>query len=181
MRLRPRHDRRFLSFRQLPTWFVRRQEIMFSSPPSQLVTLARKAAAARQHARDAQLAQTLVALAQQKRSIVTPAQIVRELQKNIPLPAPVNLQPELPSSKSPQTNSGNAPTGGAVQPPQPSPATTTVDQHAPGSAIIPRADLTPLYDFTLTRLPGLSGEALSRPKRPPRRKIQNCRPRKRAR
>jgi type II secretory pathway pseudopilin PulG len=109
------------------------------------------AADARQHDRDAQLAQTLAAFAEQKRSIVTPAQIVRELQKNIPLPAPLNLQPDLPSSESPQTNSGNAPTGEAVQTPQPSPATTIVDQHAPGSAIIPRADLKPLYDFTLDR------------------------------
>jgi len=107
------------------------------------------AADARQHDRDAQLTQTLAALAEQKRSIVTPAQIVRELQKNIPLPAPFNLQPELPSSESPQTNSGNAPTSGPVQTPQPSPATTTVDQHALGSAFIPRADLKPLYDFTL--------------------------------
>jgi len=42
---------------------------------------------ARQHDRDAQLAQTLAALAAEKRTIVTPAQIVREL------PTPISLPP----------------------------------------------------------------------------------------
>src|SRR5215831_10870280 len=52
------------------------------------------AADSRQRDRDAQLAQTLAALDAQKRAIVSPAQIVRELQKNIPLPEPITLQME---------------------------------------------------------------------------------------
>jgi len=80
------------------------------------------AADARQHDRDTQLAQTLATLAAEKRTIVTPAQIVRELPSQLPLPSPIVLQstPASPSSPSPQTN-----------------------------AVIPAEDLKPLYDFTL--------------------------------
>src|SRR5712671_2122908 len=46
---------------------------------------------ARQHDRDKQLLQTLAALAAAKRNITTPAQIVRELPKQIPLPSPIAL------------------------------------------------------------------------------------------
>ncbi len=80
------------------------------------------AADARQHDRDAQLAQTLATLAAEKRTILTPAQIVRELPSQIPLPSPIVLQsaPASPNSPSPQTN-----------------------------AVIPAEDLKPLYDFTI--------------------------------
>ncbi len=80
------------------------------------------AADARQYDRDNQLAQTLAALAAEKRTILTPAQIVRELPSQIPLPSPIVLQsaPALPNSPSPQTK-----------------------------AAIPAEDLEPLYDFTI--------------------------------
>jgi hypothetical protein len=80
------------------------------------------AADVRQHDRDAQLAQTLATLAAEKRTIVTPAQIVRELPSQISLPSPIVLQsaPELPNSPAPKTN-----------------------------AVIPAEDLKPLYDFTI--------------------------------
>jgi hypothetical protein len=80
------------------------------------------AADARQHDRDAQLVQTLSTLAAEKRTIVTPAQIVRELPSHISLPSPIVLQsaPASPNSPSAQTN-----------------------------AIIPAEDLKPLYDFTI--------------------------------
>ena len=80
------------------------------------------AADARQRDRDAQLAQTLATLAAEKRATATPAQIVRELPSQIPLPSPIALQsaPASPSSPSPQTN-----------------------------AVIPPEDLKPLYDFTI--------------------------------
>ena len=62
------------------------------------------AADARQHDRDNQLAQTLATLAAEKRTIATPAQIVRELPRQIPLPSPIVLQsaPPLPIPPSPQ-------------------------------------------------------------------------------
>jgi hypothetical protein len=80
------------------------------------------AADTRQHDRDAQLAQTLATFAAEKRTIVTPAQIIRELPSQIPLPLPLVLQsaPATPNSPSPQTN-----------------------------AVIPSEDLKPLYDFTI--------------------------------
>ena len=80
------------------------------------------AADARQRDRDTQLAQTLATLAAEKRATVTPAQIVRELPSQIPLPSPIALQSALasPSSPSPQTK-----------------------------AVIPHEDLKPLYDFTI--------------------------------
>jgi type II secretory pathway pseudopilin PulG len=64
------------------------------------------AADARQHDRDAQLAQTLATLTAEKRTILTPAQIVRELPSQIPLPSPIVLQsaPASPNSPSAQTN-----------------------------------------------------------------------------
>jgi hypothetical protein len=80
------------------------------------------AADARQHDRDAQLAQTLAALAVEKRTVVTPAQIVHDLPSQIPLPSPIVLQPAPGSSNSP---------------------------NPPTNAVIPSQDLKPLYDFAL--------------------------------
>jgi len=80
------------------------------------------AADTRQHDRDAQLAQTLATLAAEKRTIITPAQIIHDLPSQLPLPSPLVLQsvPASPDSPSPKTN-----------------------------AIIPAEDLKPLYDFTI--------------------------------
>ncbi len=77
---------------------------------------------ARQRDRDTQLAQTLSALAAKKRSVATPAQIIRELPSQLSLPSPIVLQsaPALPDSPTPKPN-----------------------------AVIPSEDLKPLYDFTL--------------------------------
>jgi hypothetical protein len=57
-------------------------------------------ASARQHDRDAQLNQTLADLAAQKRTVVTPTQILRALPNDIPLPAPITLQADHASSQS---------------------------------------------------------------------------------
>jgi hypothetical protein len=80
------------------------------------------AADARQHDRDVQLAQSLAALAAEKHTIVTPAQIIHDLPSQIPLPSPIVLQsaPASSNTTSPQTN-----------------------------AVIPAEDLKPLYDFAL--------------------------------
>ena len=107
------------------------------------------AADARQHDRDAQLAQTLSALAAEKRTVVTPARIISDLPNEIPLPAPITLQADHNESSvgatlgSPATNIGDAPVSGA------SPAPTNSEKSAPDGAFIPRADLKPLYDFAL--------------------------------
>lgn len=115
-----------------------------------------EAANARQHDRDAQLAQTLSALAAEKRSVVTPAQIVKALPGTLPLPAPITLQPDRASSVgatlgSPATNATNAPAGEASLAPTSgtSAAGAATRQPASAQAIIPAQDLKPLYDFTL--------------------------------
>lgn len=80
------------------------------------------AADARQHDRDTQLAQTLATLATEKRTIVTPAQIIRDLPSQLPLPSPIVLpsSPASPNSPPPKAN-----------------------------AVIPNEDLKPLYDFAI--------------------------------
>jgi hypothetical protein len=95
---------------------------------------------ARQHDRDARLAETLTALAAQKRTVVTPAQIVRELPREIGLPAPIVLQSAAANSSVPnqtdQQPAGSAkPAGNAKQ--------------AETQAVVPAEDLKPLYDFTI--------------------------------
>lgn len=80
------------------------------------------AADARQHERDAQLAQTLAIIADEKLTVVTPAEVIHDLPTQISLPAPITLQ-------TPQSAPGA---------PIPKP-----------NAIIPSDDLKPLYDFTL--------------------------------
>jgi len=96
-----------------------------------------EAADARQRDRDAQLQQSLAALAAEKRTIVTPAQILRDLPRELPLPAPIVLQPApaSPAQGNPSPNAAQTP-GDAPKPGQP-------------AAIIPAEDLKPLYDFTL--------------------------------
>ncbi len=88
----------------------------------QLVT----AADTRQHDRDTQLQKTLATLATEKRTVATPAQIVKGLPSLIPLPAPIILQTPSPTSTLPNAPKPNAP-----------------------GAFIPAQDLKPLYDFGL--------------------------------
>jgi hypothetical protein len=98
------------------------------------------AADARQHERDAQLEQTLASLAAEKRTIVSPAQIVRELPREIGLPAPIILQSSPAASATP-TQLGVHATGNETPAGNAKPAQT--------QAIIPAEDLKPLYDFTI--------------------------------
>lgn len=87
------------------------------------------AADAQQHTRDAHLAETLKSLAAEKRSVVSPAQIIRELPRELGLPSPIVLQtsPAAPSTSVP----------------------TQTTKPASTQAIIPAEDLKPLYDFTI--------------------------------
>ncbi len=108
------------------------------------------AADARQRDRDAQLAQTLSALAAEKRTVATPAQIIRNLPNEIPLPVPITLQADHNPSTvgatlgSPATNAAaDSPVGGA------SSAPTNGEKPPLDGAFIPAQDLKPLYDFAL--------------------------------
>jgi hypothetical protein len=116
-------------------------------------------AAASQHDRDTLLNQTLAQIAAQKQSVATPAQILKDLPSSLPLPAPITLQTSktenvgarfiAPSAGATSTNpkrSANAqPAAGQTRLPEnpaPKPGQT-------GDAILPAADLKPLYDFAL--------------------------------
>ena len=95
---------------------------------------------ARQRERDSQLAQTLSGLATLKRTIVTPAQIVRDIPREIPLPSPITLQLATPANSiAPQLSGESNSNFQAI--------------HAPEAkqqqALIPTDDLKPLYDFAL--------------------------------
>ncbi len=98
------------------------------------------AADAHQHDRDAHLAETLSALAAQKRAVKTPAQIVRELPREIGLPSPMVLQSaaanaSVPNQTDQQPSANAKPADNAKQ---------------PGTqAVVPAEDLKPLYDFTI--------------------------------
>jgi type II secretory pathway pseudopilin PulG len=91
---------------------------------------------ARQHERDAQLVQTLATLAAEKRTVTTPAQIVRELPQQISLPSPIVLQP------APSSNPGTEPTHADA-------AAGAARDSNQTQAVIPADDLKPLYDFAL--------------------------------
>ena len=93
---------------------------------------------ARQHDRDAQLLQALAALAAEKRAITTPAQIVGELPRQIPLPSPILLRPP-----------NNAAAAGTKSLPDASRPIPDPKITAGTTAVIPAEDLKPLYDFAL--------------------------------
>src|SRR6266852_2059301 len=108
------------------------------------------AAGARQHDRDTQLAQTLAELAEEKRAIVTPAQIVRYLPNEIPLPAPITLQADRASSQDASVTPAGASSANNAQAGTPAPSASQQNQkEAAGAAVIPAEDLKPLYDFAL--------------------------------
>jgi hypothetical protein len=105
---------------------------------------------ARQHDREAQLVQTLATLAAEKRTITTPAQVVRELPREIPLPVPITLQvPDLMTKPSRATCSSGPVCGPeALDSTAPTNSKPSAKPLEP-SAVIPVGDLKPLYDFTL--------------------------------
>lgn len=111
-------------------------------------------AAASQHDRDTLLNQTLAQIAAEKRDAVTPAQILKDLPNAIPLPAAITLetdqvpQPSGKFSRSVSADSSNGSqtargqTGTLPNNPVPKLGQAT-------DAILPAADLRPLYDFAL--------------------------------
>jgi len=123
---------------------------------------------ARQHDRDAQLARSLAAFAAEKRSVTTPTQIVRDLPRQIPLPAPITLQSgssEISGSRSRPAAAASTEPATALSPAAPcssgppsgpvgldSAAATHTEPCGTlsgNSAVIPEEDLKPLYDFAL--------------------------------
>jgi len=113
-------------------------------------------ATTRQHDRDAQLLQTLATLAAEKRTIITPTEILRDLPKQIPLPSPITLESPSQScaalgfmecggrAAALTTGPNHRITMTATEPGATGKKSTTPDQ-----AIIPTVDLKPLYDFAI--------------------------------
>jgi cobalamin biosynthesis Mg chelatase CobN len=116
-------------------------------------------ASASQHDRDTLLNQTLAQIAAQKQSVSTPAQILKDLPSAITLPQPITIQPSnaenvgarfiAPSAGATSTNpqqSANAQRVASqthlTNSPIPKPG-------HPSDAVLPAADLKPLYDFAL--------------------------------
>ncbi|HEY8715630.1 MAG TPA: hypothetical protein VIM00_09630 [Candidatus Acidoferrum sp.] len=114
-----------------------------------------QAADARQQDREAKLAATLEQIAAEKRSVQSPAQIVKNLPALMGLPVAITLRDSLhpaPGAPKAEANIRTAPPdapnsnglGGTVPLAQVAEATGTGD-----AAVIPTQDLKPLYDFAL--------------------------------
>ena len=112
-------------------------------------------AATRQHTRDAQLQQALAAIANQKRAVTEPAQVLRQLPKQIPLPTPITLQtPTSPrAGAKPPCSSGPLCGPEGLEPSRPSDSATSKTEPPKtvpaGQAVLAAEDLKPLYDFAL--------------------------------
>jgi hypothetical protein len=117
------------------------------------------AADARERSREATLSATLAQIDKLKRTTQTPAQILRDLPKYVPLPQPVALvrtadpamAPPEQGTEPSQTRPVGSLSSPSASPPLPSPATSaslaTTDLPSAPVAQIPAPDLKPLYDF----------------------------------
>lgn len=117
---------------------------------------------ARQRDRDSKLAETLAAIAVEKRTVQSPAQIIKDLPNQIPLPVPITLQNVPPQSTGSAVNGGAAAllgTNGTHTAKGSISSGFPVAKMGGGSAqvadaskveaVIPGQDLKPLYDFAL--------------------------------
>jgi len=108
-------------------------------------------AAASQHDRDTLLNQTLAQIATQKQTTVTPAQILKDLPSAISLPVPIALQTIQPNPKpaAQAAAEGTNPSYSAASQKAPKPDNPSPRPGQPADAILPVADLKPLYEFAL--------------------------------
>lgn len=122
-------------------------------------------AAARQKDRDSALSETLAQIAAQKQAQLTASQLLKLLPQALSLPAPLTLQPSSPPPTdttvgaryivpSADTAPTNSPQQRKTQPPASNSSATLPNNPTPKSpnaadALIPSADLKPLYDFAL--------------------------------
>jgi hypothetical protein len=134
----------------LAIYFAWRAEIRSRAELAAELTAAKQALTAveeRQQARDAKLADTLAAIAAEKRAVRSPAQIVRDLPNQLPLPVPFVLQNiPSPSGADSAAQGTGADRGSGL--------TTDKGGQVSNDAskvqgVIAGADLKPLYDFAL--------------------------------
>jgi len=124
----------------LVTAFVLRQAISWRSERGRLEaeiqaaqSVARQAES-RQRQRESELQQALRQIAERKRNVNTPREIVQALPRELPLPAPITLPAE--HATQPGRTQGTGMLGEAQAPGHP-------------AAMLPVEDLKPLYDFAL--------------------------------
>ena len=103
----------------------------------------------RQHDRDAQLTKTLATIAAGKRNVTTPAQVVRDLPNQIPLPIPITLETPTSATNSGHKTCSSGPGCGPEDLSSTRPLMNPASKAAPQGALLPAADLKPLYDFAL--------------------------------
>jgi hypothetical protein len=109
----------------------------------QVITDAQK----REDSRAADLRAALDQIAALKRTVVTPAEVLRALPDALPkLPRPITLNANSPSASSTSANGAGKSPAGASSSSSTSSASSTSDSSL-ASATIPQADLKPLYDY----------------------------------
>ncbi len=112
-------------------------------------------ATASQHDRDAALSLTLAQIAAQKQAAVTPAQMLNDLPGALSLPAPITLLSNHPGphadGKPAVLSAGDMSKAYRTTPGQPDtlPDNPSPKSGQPADAVLPAADLRPLYDFAL--------------------------------
>ncbi len=116
-------------------------------------------ASASQHDRDTLLNQTLAQIATEKQAAVSPTQILKDLPSAIMLPQPITLQPSntenvgarfiAPSAGATSTNPQQGANSQTVASQAHIPENPLPKPGQPGNAVLPAADLKPLYDFAL--------------------------------
>jgi len=101
----------------------------------------------RQQARDAKLADTLATIAVERRAVRSPAQIVRDLPNQIPLPVPIviqNIPSPIGTDTVAQRTGADQATG--LAPDKAGPLSSDASKV---QGVIAGPDLKPLYDFAL--------------------------------
>jgi len=125
--------------------FLVREEIAWRQERARLnaeIAAARKLvqeADARQRQRDAELHAALGQIAQRKRAVQTPQEIVRELPRDLPLPAPITLATEETAPGRQRTEPADAARESRT------PSSTAAESNH--TAQLPVEDLKPLFDF----------------------------------
>jgi len=120
--------------------FVVRQDIAWRKERGRLESEIRaaqdaaRAAESRQRHRDAELQQDLRQIAERKRSVKTPREVIQALPQELPLPAPITLPAEHVRRPESSQRAGAA---GEAQ------------AHEHPAAVLPIEDLKPLYDFAM--------------------------------
>src|SRR5436309_3320716 len=133
----------------LTTWRANRRDYAQLAASLSIAQQSLAQANARQHDRDKQLLQTLATLAAEKRNITAPAQILRALPQEIPLPVPITTADSAKTESPVARGSRLSDALDSLRPRSKTTNGSSANQAAPTQAILPTEDLKPLYDFAI--------------------------------